>query len=132
MPFIKQIDSYQIWIASYDNFNEWKANITLSYNNAAVVDLRFVDNPATYASYQVVQPTGISQIYDRIDRFPLYVDILRNEKPLYVALYESVTGSFAKCLLGTSREPVGEAELAAMGLMPAAKSAKKTKKKANK
>ncbi len=128
MAFIKQIDGYQVWIASYDHFNEWKANITLSYGNAAVVDMRFVDNPASLTAYQSVQETGISVIYDHIDRFPLYIDILRNEKPLYAVLYESVTGSFAKCLLGTSREPVGEGELAAKGLVPMAKSLK-TKKK---
>ncbi len=106
MPFIKYIDIYQIRIASCDNFYEWKADGTLSNKNAAVVDLRFVDNPAAYASYRVVPAPGTSRICDRIGRFPLYVEILRDEKPLCVALHQSVRGSFAKCLLGTSSEPV--------------------------
>lgn len=128
MPFIKQIDGYEVWLASYDHFNEWKANIILSYSNAAVVDLRFVDNPAAYASYQSVQAAGISLIYEKAERFPLYVDILRHEKPLHVVLYENVTGNFAKCLLGTSREPIGEDELSARGYVPMKEAAKKAKK----
>jgi hypothetical protein len=110
MPFNKPIDSYTVSIASFEKFNEWKANIYLKSGNTIVVDLRFVKDPTSLLQFQHVVQNGISTIYDTIDQLPIYLDILRNEKPLYVTLYENASGTFAHCLLNTNLEPIGENE----------------------
>ena len=108
MPFNKSIDNYTFSISSFEKFNEWKANIYLKNGNNTVVDLRFVKDPSNLLSLQQVNQNGISTIYDTIDQLPIYLDILRNEKPLYVTLYERISGTAARCLLNTSPEPIGE------------------------
>jgi hypothetical protein len=108
MPYNKQIDSYTVSIASFEKFNEWKANIYLKSGNTTIVDLRFVKDPTNYLQFQHVNQNQVSTIYDTIDQLPIYLDILRNEKPLYVTLYENVSGTFAHCLLNTNPEPIGE------------------------
>jgi hypothetical protein len=110
LPFIKSIDSYEVLIASFEQFNEWKANIIMKSGNLAVVDLRFVKDPSAWVSRQQVSQNGCSVIYDSVDQFPIYLDILRNEKPLFVNLYETPSATGARCLLRTGNEPVGESE----------------------
>jgi hypothetical protein len=44
----------------------------------------------------------------RFDALPAVVDVLRNEKPLYLTWFDNTTRRFAS--IGTSREPVGETE----------------------
>ena len=110
MPFNKPIDNYTVSISSFEKFNEWKANIYLKNGNAIIVDLRFVKDPNVCLSFQQVNPNGISTIYDTIDQLPIYLDILRNEKPLWVTLYERISGTAARCLLCSGSEPVGENE----------------------
>jgi hypothetical protein len=100
----------EISLIAGERFNEWKANIILRMDNDPIVDLRLVEDPDNFISLQNVQQNGISQIYDNISQLPFYIDILRNEKPLYVVLYESAGGSHSRCILQTSTEPVREGE----------------------
>jgi hypothetical protein len=110
LPFNKPIDNYTVSISSFEKFNEWKANIYLKNGNAIIVDLRFVKDPTACLSFQQVIQNGISTIYDTIDQLPIYLDILRNEKPLWVTLYERISGTAARLLLCSGSEPIGENE----------------------
>jgi hypothetical protein len=111
MAFLKTINSYSISYATYNTFNEWKANIILRNSSVVIVDLRFVDNPASQVSNQMIRQNGISLIYTHIDQFPVILDILRNEKPLCVQLNDDTSGSHSRLLLITAPEPTGETEL---------------------
>jgi hypothetical protein len=117
MTRFEEIEDYVVYIASYPKQNEWKANIYLRKQQKCVVDLRFVDRPSDYASQQQIVQIGASVIYDHINQLPIYLDILRNEKPIFVNLIDIAGNPGAKCILQTSGEPVGEAEKAASGLV---------------
>lgn len=52
-----------------------------------------------------IHPAGISTMWAPPESYPWVLDLLRNEKPVYVWLYES-----GRALLSTSVEPVGEEE----------------------
>jgi hypothetical protein len=110
MATIQQFNSYQVYIASHPQFNEWQANIKLRLESTLVVDIRFVGDPANWANRGAVNPGGISTIYVGSERFPWFVDILRNEKPLYAVLYPPTHTAPPLMLLQTGTEPVGEAE----------------------
>ena len=111
MATSKSINKYQIYLASYPQFNEWQANIILRKDNTLVADLRFVADPETWVSFGSVNPNGISTLYFAIERFPWFVDVLRNEKPLFVVLYDKTVSNPARMLLQTGPgEPIGETE----------------------
>ena len=102
------ITEYRYYLPSFPKFNEWKANIGLYSNNRFVADVRFVEDPDNEHLQSIVRvdPDGITLVYVHYVEFPLWMDMLRNEKPLY--LYHYVSSK--KVLLSTSREPVGEEE----------------------
>ena len=110
MATLKEINSYQLFVASHPQFNEWQANILLRKDNTVVVDVRFVPDPGYWASHGNINANGISLIYVGIERYSWFVDILRNEKPLFAVLYPAVGATPVRLLLQTSSEPVGEAE----------------------
>ena len=110
MPTIKQINQYEISLASHPKFNEWQANVLLRTNYKIVVDVRFVTDPDTFVNRGYVSPNGVSLIYVGIERLASFVDVLRNEKPLSVALFPQTGTTPALMQLMTSIEPAGEAE----------------------
>jgi hypothetical protein len=110
MSTLKPINGYQLYLSSYPQFNEWQANILLRQDNLVVVDVRFVGDPANWASRGSINPDGISLIYVGIERYPWFVDMLRNEKPLFAVLYPPVGSVPPRLLLQTGAEPVGESE----------------------
>jgi hypothetical protein len=108
MPTTKEIKKYRIFLASHPSFNEWQANIFLcQQDGTVVVDLRFVTNPNQYAGLAKINLTTASLFYCGVDRLAWFVDVLRNEKPLYAVLYP---GTPPRMLLQTDPEPVGETE----------------------
>lgn len=107
---LRSIDKYEVFLASHPRFNEWVANIWLRDGNDLVVDLRFVDDPETFSSIASVSEDGVSQIYASIATFPRFLDILRNEKPLWVQLVAASGSLPPRILLRTGQEPIGEQE----------------------
>lgn len=57
------------------------------------------------------EPRDLQHIYIQypISKFPYIVDILRNEKPLFVGYWENIYGKYGR--ICTGKEPVGEGEL---------------------
>ena len=110
MATLKPINNYQLYVVSHPQFNEWQANVILRQENAAVVDVRFVADPENWANRGSINPSGVSQIYVGIERYPWFVDILRNEKPLFAVLYPASGAVPPRLLLQTGPEPIGETE----------------------
>lgn len=110
MATLKSFNNYKVYVSSHPKFNEWIANIYLMQNNACIVDVRFVSDPDFWASHGNINTAGVSTIYVGIERYPWFVDILRNEKPLFVSLYPAIGATPVKMILQTGTEPVGEDE----------------------
>jgi hypothetical protein len=101
----KEVKKYTVDVAAHlDGFNEWWANIYLFDDSSrAFGNIRFTDK-FTDRNNQI-DPTGISTMWAPTEAYTRVLDLLRNEKPLHVWLYDS-----GRALLSTSIEPVGEEE----------------------
>ncbi len=110
MATLKAINNYQLFVASHPQFNEWQENVLLRQDNTLIVDVRFVADPANWASRGSINPNGVSLIYVGTERYPWFVDVLRNEKPLFAALYPASGTVPPRLLLQTGPEPAGENE----------------------
>jgi len=106
----REINNYQLFVASHPQFNEWQANIMLRKDNTVVVDVRFVADPAKYASLGSVVSNGVSLIYVGVERYLWFIDVLRNEKPLWALLYPADSTMPPRMLLQTGVELAGEAQ----------------------
>ena len=105
MPTSIEVKKYTVDVAAHlEGFNEWWTNIYL-YDNMgrAFGNIRFADKMAPRNND--INPAGISTMWAPPAAYERVLDLLRNEKPLYVWLYES-----GRALLSTSLEPVGEGE----------------------
>lgn len=102
------ITRYRYSLPSFPQFNEWKANIGLYNDERYLADVRFVENPESEFLQNIarVDPDGITLVYVHYSEFPLWLDTLRNEKPLYIHYYQRSK----RILLSTSIEPIGEEE----------------------
>ena len=102
----KDVEKYIVHVAAHlEGFNEWCANIYL-YDGSSVPfgNIRFTDK-LTGRNNQI-NPTGHSTMWAPPEAYNRVLDLLRNEKPLHVWLYDS-----GRALLSTSSaEPVGEEE----------------------
>jgi hypothetical protein len=103
-----EVSSYTASVAQCSRgFNEWRRNIIIRTTEASTFcDVRFVDNPVGFQSIEAVRENGASQVYLPVDAYSSTLDLLRNEKPLYIVLY----GSSTRVILQTGSEPPGEAE----------------------
>lgn len=103
-----KVKSYLIRIATGSlGFNEWRRNIIVrSDETRTYCDIRFVDNPASFQNIEKVRENGPSQLYLPLDSFEPTVDLLRNEEPLYIVLYESSN----RAIIQSIQEPPGEEE----------------------
>jgi hypothetical protein len=103
-----KVTHYQIIIAIDSvGFNEWRHNIMVwSDDPTTLCDIRFVDNPALFKQHEKVRENGPSQLYLPLDAFASTVDLLRNEKPLYIILYEPEN----MAIIQSIGEPPGEGE----------------------
>lgn len=107
---IKPINQYEIRLSSHPQFNEWQANVLLRQDNAIVADVRFVADPANWVRFGNINPNGASLIFVGVERYPWFIDMLRNEKPLFVQLHPATGSLPVRMILQTSSEPVGEKE----------------------
>ncbi len=107
---IESINKYEVSLSTHPQFNEWIANILLRMDNRLVVDVRFVDNPDLLAQYGSINEGAVSLVYVSMTRFSEFLNILQNEKPLFVQLVHASSSSPARILLRTVPEPVGEQE----------------------
>ena len=108
--FTRPFTGYKVHYMSYrlpSTGHPLKAQILLRNNGADVLRVRLVEDPSQFVHKSVYNPDGFSTVYDNIDQLPLYLDILRNEKPLYVTVYDHPN---VHCYLKTFYEPVGEEE----------------------
>jgi hypothetical protein len=101
----KEVKKYTIHVAAHlEGFNEWRANISLyGDTGTSFGTIRFTDTLADRNNQ--INPTGQSTMWMRPDAYNWVLDLLRNEKPVYIWLYDS-----GQALLSTSAEPVGEGE----------------------
>lgn len=102
----KEVKNYTVDVAAHlKGFNEWWANIYLyDESGRAFGNIRFTDKLSADHNNQI-NPSGISTMWAPPEAYQRVLDLLRNEKPLYVWLYDS-----GRALLSTSIEPVGEEE----------------------
>jgi hypothetical protein len=94
----KQFDKYALYY--YTDSNVY---IICSYGGKNVGFINFVKENVSIPKNSVKD--DILRIYFSVARFNDIISILRLEKPLYLWLYDSGTGS-----ISTSSEPVGEQE----------------------
>jgi hypothetical protein len=101
----KEVKRYTVSLAAHlQGFNEWWANIYLYDDSSSPFgNIRFTDKLTNHNNQ--INPAGISTMWAPVEAYNRILDLLRNEKPLHVWLYDS-----GRALLSTSAEPVGEEE----------------------
>ena len=111
MAFYEQIKKYDV--ALYAGGNN-----TSGYQYRAIIGLRrddgsliggayFHRDPATMPNSDQQTPAGYVWCHYPWDNFPQILDLLRNEKPVYVRY---VAGGWQIASITTNSEPVGEGE----------------------
>lgn len=101
----KEIKLYEVSVAAHlEGFNEWRAAIFL-YDELGRMfgDIRFTDT-FTHRN-NLIDPDGFSTMWAPPEAYNWVLDLLRNEKPIYIWLYDT-----GQALVSTSTEPVGEEE----------------------
>ena len=105
MPYIStEIDSYQVAIFPQTG-TPAKINLYSSKSVFAVVFLR-PEGEALPKAYMDTR-NGYQRIYYHRHALPELVDLLRNERPMYVHFWE---GTGDNTHIASGREPVGEGE----------------------
>jgi hypothetical protein len=101
----KEVKNYRVNVAAHpDGFNEWRAMISLyDENGASFGTIHFTDELS--GRDNEINLTGHSTIWAPLDAYHRILDLLRNEKPIFLWLYET-----GRALISTSLEPVGEEE----------------------
>jgi len=80
----------------------------LGEDGKSVGFLNFYRNPESMPDKDRYDPTFGAQLYYSWQDFPQVIDLLRNEKPIYLRYFEtSIAGDL---LVGVEPEPVGEGE----------------------
>lgn len=102
-----EIQSYRIFLDSGTQQNRCFTTINLYDNDGEVIGvLQFFDD-----EIMPEEPEHISRVYLQYStlKFPFIVDILRNEKPIYIGYWENKYGRYGR--IYTGKEPVGEGEI---------------------
>ena len=102
-----EIKSYRIFLDSGSQKHRSFTTINLYDNTDEVIGvLQFFEKEG-----EIPEPMDFDPFYILypISKFPYIVDILRNEKPLFVGYCENKFGKYGR--ICTGREPVGEAEI---------------------
>jgi hypothetical protein len=102
-----EIKSYRIFLDSGSQKHRSFTTINLYDNTDEVIGvLQFFEKEG-----EIPEPMDFDPFYIQypISKFPYIVDILRNEKPLFVGYWENKFGKYGR--ICTGREPVGEAEI---------------------
>jgi hypothetical protein len=90
--------SFGLHVSSHPQFNEWQADI-LRQDSTLVADVRFAADPENWAGRGSIHPNCVSPIDVGIERYTWFVDILRNEKPLFAVLSNPASGAVPPRLL---------------------------------
>jgi hypothetical protein len=110
MPFSAELKTYHVYYFGKRDGSNPRASIYAKDADGHLrVFLLFVENGANLPSCsESVGHDGVSwcRIWYHLDQFPAVIDILRNEKPVYVN-YSNPT--FAQIFTGP--EPIGEEEV---------------------
>ncbi len=100
--FVKRSLNYAAFM--YPNGStEGRINIYCEDGNRLYILFKKAGDPLPANSYSGT--TGVA--YETVDRYPYYVDLLRNESPVWVT-FNPEAKSF---VVYASREPVGEGEI---------------------
>ncbi len=102
-----EIKSYRIFLDSGSQKHRSFTTINLYDKDDEVIGvLQFFEDEG-----DIIEPIDFHRFYIEypILKFPYIVDILRNEKPLFVGYWENKFGKYGR--ICTGREPVGETEI---------------------
>lgn len=102
-----EIQSYRIFLDSGTQQNICFTTINLyNIDDEVIGVLQFFDE-----EIWPEEPDHLSHVYLRYTttKFPYIVDVLRNEKPLYIGYWENQYGKYGR--IYTGKEPVGEGEI---------------------
>jgi hypothetical protein len=103
---IKNIDKYAYMLfSSRDGNFDTKAVIMINSETEFLGYLNFIADGAALPKPE--KKDGIYYYYYHYKDLPVLVDMLRNEKPVFLFYNEGVNGN---CRISTSMEPVGEGE----------------------
>jgi hypothetical protein len=108
-----QIANYTANVVSPGDPNQFAATISLfRADSSMLASVRFYRAGTTMAPNQFRPDLNAAEVSFRYDAFAPMVDLLRNETPVYFTWFDysaQVPGRIFG-VVGTSREPVGEAE----------------------
>lgn len=103
---IKTVDSYSYMIyASRTNLSEVKAVFQLNGGGVSLGYLHFMADG--YVLPKSKKLSGLYYFYYHESQLPSIIDMLRNEKPIYLIYIDDESNN---CRIATSMEPVGEGE----------------------
>ena len=104
----REIKSYRIFLDSGSQKHRSFTTINLFDTDDAVIgSIQFYEE-----KFEEFEPQDLDHIYIQypIFKFSFIVDILRNEKPLFLGYWENKYGKYGR--ICTGKEPVGEGEIA--------------------
>jgi hypothetical protein len=101
-----KIDEYEVFYSSLNSPNKWVPRIWLRGGGTYIGQLHFYPNGSALPSD--AKSDGRVDLYYHLDDFDNIIDLLRNEKPMY--LVWSGSGLGRENAIQTTSEPVGEAE----------------------
>ena len=102
---IEQFKQYKVFLYGGSGASMSKAVINLSLPSGKAI-IRFKDGRLKKNSSSKTGKKTTYEVYVSADRYPHFIDLLRNEKPLYFFYDLSENISY----ITTSDEPVGEGE----------------------
>ena len=102
---IEEFKTYKVFLyGSKVNDNaEYALQITLPVGRAYI---KFCKGKLKKHSYKLVGDSYTFHTYYSVDKYPVFIDLFRNEKPLYFYFNLKTKTSY----ITTEQEPVGEAE----------------------
>jgi len=102
-----EIQSYRIFLDSGSQKNRSFTTINLFDTSDNIIGtVEFFEK-----EFQEIQPQDVDHVHIQyhISKFSFIVDILRNEKPLFVGYWTNKFGKYGR--ICTGKEPVGEGEI---------------------
>ena len=87
---------------------QYNSIITLRGNGNKSVNIFFISDSSPMPQPFINSANNIGTMYVRASRYSEYVDLLRNEKPLFLEFYSGKSAPY--CNIRTYIEPVGEGE----------------------
>lgn len=104
-----EIQSYRIFLDAGSQKNRSFTTINLFDTSDNVIgSIEFFEE-----ELQKIEPQDVDHVHIQypISKFAFIVDILRNERPLFVGYWENKFGKYGR--ICTGKEPVGEGEISA-------------------